>query len=191
MGGETAAVDKDATCCLHPRETVSELLERVRPKFGRILAKSSIPPADAEDLIQDTVLSWIQKQHDIRDPEAWLVAGLRFRCLVYWRGRRRCLYRAVDEVILEEFSEPSPPSTREVDLSHDLQKLLGQISGRCRSLLDLRYKWGLRPPEVAERLGYRRSSISNITRRCLTALTRELIAVGYQGSSSHVSTSER
>jgi DNA-directed RNA polymerase specialized sigma24 family protein len=49
---------------------------------------------------------------------------------------------------------------------------------RCRSLLQLRFRLGYEPPEVAERLGYRASSIGKITTRCLAALSRELFAAG-------------
>lgn len=182
---QKSASDEASPTWYLEQENVRDLLDRLKPKFRRILSRASIPPEDAEDLVQETVLGWIQKRRTVRDPEAWLLAGLKFKCMAYWRGRRRCLYRAVDQALLDVVCEPSSRPDEDLERSQDFKKLLAQISVRCRSLLDLRYKWGLRPPEVAQRLGYRRSSISNITRRCLTALTRELVAVGYPCSSDH------
>ena len=46
-------------------------------------------------------------------------------------------------------------------------------------LLKLRYGLGYGPTEVAEQMGYRTSSIRKVTNRCLAALTRQLLAVGF------------
>jgi DNA-directed RNA polymerase specialized sigma24 family protein len=56
---------------------------------------------------------------------------------------------------------------------------MSRLSTRCRSLLKLRYGLGYGPTEVAEQMGYRTSSIRKVTNRCLAALTRQLLAVGF------------
>ena len=67
----------------------------------------------------------------------------------------------------------------ELRMEHaDLDSLIGRLPSRCRSLLQLRFRLGYEAPEIAERLGYRTSSIGKITTRCLAALSRELFASG-------------
>ncbi len=99
-----------------------------------------------------------------------MVAVLKNGCLMYWRARRRKLYRAVEEGFLEGFAAPQPPPSTRIDLRCDFGKLLHQIPARCQKLIRLRYALGLNPREVGKKLGYCQSSISNITRRCLAAL---------------------
>ena len=158
-------------------EDLGPLVERLRPSLQRILGRFQIPEQDAEDILQEAVLQLVARQPET--PEAWLLAGVRYRCLMYWRSRRRCLYRTVDDSLLDLLAEPEGSTTRDLEIAHDLRKLLPQIPSRCQSLIRLRYSLGLRPDEVAEEMGYRSSSIGTITKRCLAALSRKLLGSGY------------
>ncbi len=160
-------------------DEVAALLAEQRPKLGRILGHFRIPEQDAEDLLQDVLLSMVSRDESLESPEAWLLAGLRYRCLMYWRSRRRGLYRAVDEALLESLAEPERPDVERQEIAHDLSRCLTEIPSRCRTVLKLRYTLGMRPPEVARQLGYNRSSIATVTRRCLAALCQKLVGVGY------------
>ena len=151
----------------------------MRPKLKAILYRHRIPVEDTEDLIQETLLTLVRRRLEIRDPEAWVIAVLKKKCLMYWRARRRRLYRAVEEGLLDVLAAPQAPPTRRIDLERDFGKLLHQMPSRCQDLIRLRFALGFNPREIAERLGYRISSISKITQRCLAALTRELLAAGY------------
>lgn len=159
-------------------EELEDVLERLRPKARRIFARYRIPPADAEDLLQETFVVFLHKQESIRSTEPWLLGTLRKRCLVYWRTRRRRLYNAVDSAILESVAKAEGPTQEDSDLSSDLSCAIGTLSSRCRSLLQLRYGLGCTPLEAAARMGYRRSSIYKVMERCLAALTTRLVASG-------------
>lgn len=161
--------------------TFEDLLERIEPRLKTVLARYRIPPEDAEDLLQQSLLAYLYKQDSVHDPAAWLTGTLRNRCLMYWRSRRRRLYEAVDTSILEGVAEPRRPSQENGDLSRDLEKVVARLPDRCRSLLQLRYRLGCEPPEAARRLGYSPSGIYKIMDRCLAALTRHLIACGFMG----------
>ena len=63
---------------------------------------------------------------------------------------------------------------------YDLDSLLSHLPDRCRSLLRLRYGFGCSTAETAERMGYCKSSIRKVTRRCLAALTEQLLGAGFQ-----------
>lgn len=158
---------------------LEDILREVQPKLVQILGRYRIPSQDADDVLQETFLTLVHKREVVRNPEAWLIVTLRNRCLIYWRKKRKHLYQAVDTAILELLSEPEAPQQAKSDLRFDLDRLLARLPDRCRSLLKLRYGLGCSSSEVAERMGYRQSSIRKVTSRCLAALTRELLQAGF------------
>jgi RNA polymerase sigma factor (sigma-70 family) len=163
----------------HPAESFDDFLRRVEPRLKRLLSTYRIPTDDAEDVLQQTLLALLYQWERVRDPECWLLGSLRRNCLMYWRTHRRKIYSSVDTSLLEWLSEPVAPSQERTDLLSDLENLIGRLPSRCRSLLQLRFRLGYETPEIAERLGYRESSIGKITTRCLAALSRELLAAGF------------
>jgi RNA polymerase sigma-70 factor (ECF subfamily) len=162
--------------------SLEELLERVEPKLKRILYRYKIPAQDADDLLQETFLIMVSKASSIRNPEAWILATLSNRCVIYWRKQRSRLWDVVDTAILELLADAEAPAQERTELRHDLDSLLSQLPDRCRSVLRLRYGLGCSTAEAAERTGYCKSSIRKVTRRCLSALTQQLLGSGFQPS---------
>jgi RNA polymerase sigma factor (sigma-70 family) len=150
-------------------------LKDMGPKMRRVLAANRIPVEDAEDVLQQALLALVYQWDSIRDPESWLLGTLRRHCLMYWRNHRRRLYLAVDSTLLEWLSQPMAPPQERSDLLYDLRHMIERLPARCRSLLELRFQLGYEPAEVARRLGYRDSSIGQVTNRCLAALAREMV----------------
>ena len=161
------------------RDNLNQLLLASRPRLERVLRHFEIPPEDAEDILQDAQLTLLYKWDKIRTPESWLIGTLKKKCIMYWRKRRSSLCDAVDTAILDLVSTPVAPNQERTELAFDLNRVLIKLSIRCRSLLKLRYGLGYGPTEVAEQMGYRLSSIRKVTNRCLAALTRQLVAVGF------------
>ncbi|MCP4203994.1 MAG: sigma-70 family RNA polymerase sigma factor [bacterium] len=162
----------------HSNEAFADLMSAAKPIAARICRRYRIPPQDAEDLMQQSLMALIDGREQVENPEAWLAGTLRNHCLMYWRRRRRRLYSAVDTAILETLAEPTRSEQDTIELSHDMASILGDLPSRCRSVLELRYGLGCRPLETAKRLGYRSSSIYKILQRCLAALSRRLTASG-------------
>ena len=162
--------------------SLEELLERVEPKLKRILFRYKIPAQDADDLLQETFLIMVSKAGSIRNPEAWILATLSNRCVIYWRKQRSRLWDVVDTAILELLADAEAPAQERTELRHDLDFLLAQLPDRCRSVLRLRYGLGCSTAEAAERTGYCKSSIRKVTRRCLSALTQQLLGSGFHPS---------
>jgi RNA polymerase sigma factor (sigma-70 family) len=161
------------------REPIDELLRRLRPRLKQVLGRYRIPAPDAEDLVQEALISTIQKWETIQDPEAWLLVTLRNRCVVYWRKRRNTLYNSVDTAILELLSEPVAAPQERAELLWDINHLLDELPPRCRSLLQLRYGLGYDSTEVAEKMGYHPSSVRKVARRCMAALTYQMVTRGF------------
>jgi RNA polymerase sigma factor (sigma-70 family) len=155
--------------------TFEQFLKAMGPKMKRLLAANHIPIEDAEDVLQQALLALVYQWDSIRDPETWLLGTLRRHCFMYWRSYRRRLYSAVDSTLLELLSEPMAPPQERSDLLYDLRHMIERLPRRCRSLLELRFQLGYEPAEVARRLGYRDSSIGQVTNRCLAALAREMV----------------
>jgi RNA polymerase sigma factor (sigma-70 family) len=158
--------------------SLEEILDRMQPRLKRVLARYRIPPQDAEDLLQETFLIMVSKWGSIRNPDAWLLATLSNRCIIYWRRHRSRLWDLVDTAILELLAEAEAPAQEQSDLRFDLDSLLSALPERCRSILRLRYGLGCSTAEAAERMGYCKSSIRKVTRRCLAALTQQLLGYG-------------
>lgn len=169
-----SALDQDRI-----QDDLPQLVERLESEFSRLFTYFRIPAQDAEDLLQDTLLLFLTKRPQIVTPDAWLVGTLRYRCLLYWRKRRRRLMEAVDETLLLELAGSAAPRQENDDLARDLSGAIGRLPDRCRSLLRLRYGLGCDDPEVAERMGYSPTGIRKIAHRCLAALTHQLLAGGY------------
>jgi len=160
-------------------ESLDQLLRRLRPRLKQVLGRYRIPAHDAEDLVQEALVSTIQKWDEIQDPEAWLMVTLRNRCVVYWRKRRNALYNSVDTAILELLSEPVAAPQEKAELLWDLNNLLEELPTRCRKLLRLRYGLGFDSAEVAEQMGYHPSSVRKVARRCMAALTFQMVTRGF------------
>jgi RNA polymerase sigma factor (sigma-70 family) len=152
------------------------LLESLESEVRRVLVRFRVPSQDAEDLLQDTLLVFLTKRPSITAPGAWILAALRHRCLVYWRSRRRRLLEAIDGSLLEEMAGPGPDDHGRSDLARDLSGALSHLPDRCRSVLRLRYGLECDSREIATRLGYQASTVRQVTLRCLSALSRQLLA---------------
>lgn len=161
------------------QDELPQLLDRLETEFARLFTYFRIPAQDAEDLLQDALVLFITKRSQVLTPDAWLIGTLRFRCLLYWRKRRRRLMEAVDETLLLELAGSSSPRQENDDLARDLSGAIGKLPDRCRSLLRLRYGLGCDDPELAHRLGYSPTGIRKIAQRCLSALTYQMLASGY------------
>jgi RNA polymerase sigma factor (sigma-70 family) len=164
--------------------SLEEILARAEPRLKRVLSRYRIPPQDADDLLQETFLIMVSKAESIRNPDAWLVATLANRCIIYWRKQRAKLWDLVDTTILELLADVETPPQESAELRYDLDSLLSHLPDRCRSLLRLRYGFGCSTAETAERMGYCKSSIRKVTRRCLAALTEQLLDAGFHQTGS-------
>ena len=159
---------------------LAQLLAALERDLARTLSRFRIPAQDAEDLVQETLLLFLTKQAEVRDPGAWISTTLRNRCVVYWRRRRRVLVESFDETLIDSLASEAEPEQTRRQLARDLSSAISTLPARCRSILKLRYALGCEGGEVAERLGYRESSIRQVTNRCISALSVKMLAGGYR-----------
>lgn len=160
-------------------DELTALLDSVEPELKRILVRFRIPAQDSADLLQDAILLFLEKRPRITSPGAWLLSVLRNRCLTYWRARRRRLLEAIDTGLLEEMAGEAPDEIGRRNLARDLSGALSSLPGRCRTVLRLRYGLECEAPEIARSLGYKPDTVRQVTLRCLSALSRQLLSSGF------------
>lgn len=142
-----------------PDRETEELLRCVAPRLRAILARHRIPHPDGEDVLQDALVLLIRKGETLRDPEAYLVSTLQYRCLMYWRKQGRRRHEAMETVALETLAAPEPPGQERANLKHDLRRAFAHLSKARKRLVRLRYVLGYTVREVAAHLGAEPESV--------------------------------
>jgi RNA polymerase sigma factor (sigma-70 family) len=164
----------DAKPAPEPEESLEDLLKRVRRRLKYILYSYDVPPQDAEDLLQDTILEAFRKWDSIRMKEGWLIGTLRVKCSNYRKRKRAEPVDGMDMPDLEALCPSTPALQENREKAHDVRALLREVDPRHRAALWLRYGLGLGPHEVAGRLGYSPSSIRKLTLRTLARVQEEI-----------------
>lgn len=164
--------------------SLDALVRRFNTRARAITGFHRIPAQDADDLLQQTYLTYLARRDEVRNPEAWLAGTLNQRCLMFWRSRRRSWLSTAPDAFLEAKSRTDSPPQERMMLRRDLSKAVSRLPSRWRALINLKYGLGLDSKETAKRLGYRYSGIYTITKRCLAALAEEMEALGWKASVS-------
>lgn len=111
----------------------------LEPRIERLMERFHLPPGEAQTILDEVLLTMLTKRDRIRDPERWLLRTLKSRCRIYWRDRRRRLFRVVDEGLLALLDEGSSEPADRQALREDLEALLARADADSRELLQRRY----------------------------------------------------
>lgn len=149
---------------------IARLLETLAPRLLRVVASYRIPRHEGEDLVQEAFMALIQQAENIRNPEAWLVFVVKRQCLMHLRRKRRQITDAVDSAILEAVAEASQDRPEDRLFRTDLESVLATLSPKCQELLRARYLEEQDTECIAERFGYKESSVRKLCARCLEKL---------------------
>lgn len=128
-------------------------------------SKFKVPEADAEGLLQEVFLSFLQTGAQIDNVRSWLVAGICNACRHYWRGHGR------SESLPEDYLEHSDPGSdalpekRAMEIT--IRQALGYLQPRCRETLRLHYFDGRSASEVAAELDTTRRYAEKLIHNCL------------------------
>lgn len=133
--------------------TFEELVERFSEPLFRFAMSLTRTPMDAEDLVQQTFLTWAEKGHQLLDPakvKSWLFTTLH---RAHLGGQRRVV--RFPHVEIEEAEVELP--VIELDLVERLDgaslvELLGQVDEPYQAAVALFYLEDCSYPEIAETL---------------------------------------
>lgn len=154
------------------KRSLGDFACEARPRLRRLVRRHGVPDHDVEDLVQQVLLALVRCWDRVRDPDAWLAGAAHNASLMYFRTRRRRIWRSVDDSVLEWLAVPERPCQERRLLRRELAAHTALLPERYRAILRLRFGLGFEPQELAHRLGYRRSSIGKVTARGVEALRR-------------------
>jgi DNA-directed RNA polymerase specialized sigma24 family protein len=125
-------------------EELVALLDSVRTSIRKVLGRFRVPSSDGEDLVQETCLLFLAREHELADPAAWFLATLGFRCRAYWhnRSRRERLVRPMAPDDLEFLAAPRPPEQERRALTAEVAVAVAALPPGGRALVLHRYAVG-------------------------------------------------
>lgn len=160
------------------QERIAGLFLALGPRMKRFLIRRGIPPAEAEDMLQEVFLGLVRNWLTVQHPVAWLMGSLRLRLYLHYRTQKRhrwLLY--LESASLEGLAPVVAAPQLKAELLWDLATLGRLLPRASWLLLYCRYGLGLSGEEIAVRLGYSPSSISKLSARAVARLRRGLPGV--------------
>ena len=127
--------------------------------------KFRIPDSDAENLIQEVFLSFLQTGTKIENIRAWLVAAMCNASRHYWRAQGRT------ESLPDDFSDHSDPGSHgladQFATNMTVRQALDYLQPRCRETLWLHYFEGRSAGDVARELETTNRYAEKLIHNCL------------------------
>ena len=127
--------------------------------------KFRVPDSDAENLIQEVFLSFLQTGTKIENIRAWLVAAMCNASRHYWRAQGRT------ESLPDDFNDHSDPGSHgiaeQVAMRMTVRQALDYLQPRCRETLWLHYFEGRSAGDVARELETTNRYAEKLIHNCL------------------------
>ena len=127
--------------------------------------KFRVPEPDAEALLQEVFVSFLQTGTKIENVRAWLVAAICNASRHYWRTQGRA------EQLPEDFVEHSDPASHALPerfaLEMTIRQALQYLQPRCRETLWLHYFEGRSAADVARELETTTRYAEKLIHNCL------------------------
>lgn len=169
--GASAATAASVSGPLDPRTVTPDQVEALYLEHRKLLLfvasrKFRIGEEDAENLIQEVFLSFLQTGARIENVRAWLVAATCNSSRYYWRTRGRT------EPLPDDYGDQSDPGSiglaDRFAMQMTLQKVLGYLQPRCRETLRLHYFEGRNAADVARELDTTHRYAEKLIHNCLS-----------------------
>jgi RNA polymerase sigma factor (sigma-70 family) len=127
--------------------------------------KFRIPDTDAENLIQEVFLSFLQTGTKIENVRAWLVAAMCNASRHYWRGQGRT------ESLPDDFNDHCDPGSHgladQFAMKMTVRQAIEYLQPRCRETLWLHYFEGRSAGDVARELDTTNRYAEKLIHNCL------------------------
>ena len=127
--------------------------------------KFRVPEHDAETLMQEVFLSFMESGSGVENTRGWLVGAMCNASRYYWRTQ------AKSESLPDDISKQSDPQTNGIAeqfaTSLTLQKALRYLQPRCRETLYLHYFEGRSAADVAKELDTTHRYAEKLITNCL------------------------
>jgi len=164
-----AGLDGDAAA---HKALLTRLSAHLRAYFKTRLERIGTVPADAEDLVQETLIALHTRRHtyDRSQPlTPWVYAIARYRLVDYLRRSRGSAMDVPIEEAEKVLADEDPSS---IESSLDLAQLMARLSPKARQAIQFVKLDGLSISEAAARSGMSQSAVKVSVHRGLRALSR-------------------
>ena len=147
-------------------QDVGVLYEQYRDLLLHVACrKFRVPDSDAENLMQEVFLAYMQSESRVENTKAWLVAAMCNASRHYWRQQSRT------ESLPDDISDHSDPTSHGLAdhfaTSMTLRKALRYLQPRCRETLYLHYYEGRSANDVARELDTTSRYAEKLIHNCL------------------------
>jgi len=116
----------------------------------------------AEEVVQDTFLTFFEKYKEVKNPKYWLTkVAVNLSINIYNKSKRRS---AID-VDLNQFKTQYITITTEISIKLELKEILEQLNPQQRSLLILKYGYNYKYSEMSEMLEIPEGTVKSIISR--------------------------
>lgn len=110
-------------------EKLTRILLAAKPQLCSILRRNDIPPSEAEHLLYDTFLRFLQHRGTVSDPADWLADVLQWACTQY---QRQYADSSQEHAALAAQRASWYTNQERRDPAQILDRALGALQGRCR-----------------------------------------------------------
>jgi RNA polymerase sigma-70 factor, ECF subfamily len=160
----------DSDAAAH-KALLTRLSAHLRAYFKTRLARIGRGPADAEDLVQETLIALHTRRHTYDRSKLitpWVYAIARYRLVDFLRRSKA----SVTDVAIEEAEEVlADDDSSSVESGLDLEKLMARLTPKTRQAIQFVKLDGLSVSEAAARSGMSQSAIKVSVHRGLRALS--------------------
>lgn len=163
---ETATTLPDSAPEVRPAVDVGALYEEHRELLIHIACrKFRVPEHDAETLMQEVFVSYMESGSGVENTRGWLVGAMCNASRYYWRTQ------AKSESLPDDISQHSDPQSHGIAeqfaTSLTLQKAMRYLQPRCRETLYLHYFEGRSASDVARELDTTNRYAEKLIHNCL------------------------
>ncbi|HKR67089.1 MAG TPA: sigma-70 family RNA polymerase sigma factor [Thermoanaerobaculia bacterium] len=154
----------------HPPSSAADEVETLYVEHRSLLLfvacrKFRIPDCDAENLIQEVFLSFLQNSTKIDNIRAWLVAAMCNASRHYWRSQGRT--ESLPENFVDHCDPTSQGLAEQYTMRMTVHQALNYLQPRCRETLWLHYFEGRSASDVARELETTNRYAEKLIHNCL------------------------
>lgn len=149
------------------------LCSEVAPQAYVLLTRAGVAREDAEDLLQDCLVRLFEVWSQLRDPVAWFLSALHYAVLAHRRAVRA---RLADDLRCDLEARLQRPTAVDSTARLDLARAVARLSADQREILQLRFRHGLEPVDIARLKGCSTRNVRKRTALCLKTLRARLSA---------------
>ena len=158
--------------------TTSETITKYQPLLYSIALKMTGTVQDAEDLVNDTFLNWLKKDHKkVKNTKAYLTQSIKNACLNHVNDLTRKKEEIFDQFKHNSFVEKIEHEFTELDLKHEMNHAISVVVKKLepveRAIFMLREVFNVEYAELSTMVGKKDENCRKILSRAKKKLSSD------------------